>query len=146
MVTLVYGNIFDSAMLTIVNPVNCVGVMGKGLALQYKLRYPEMFTDYRRKCAIGILRPGKPYLYRLDNGASILNFPTKLHWRDHSRLIDIENGLDCLITNYRKWGITSIAVPPLGCGCGGLNWNEVRKLMTDRLNQLEIPVEIYSKA
>lgn len=143
MLTLVHGNIFNSRMQTIVNTVNCVGVMGKGLALQYKLRYPDMFNDYRRKCTAGVIRPGNPDLYRLNNGVSILNFPTKRHWHDRSHMKDIEDGLNALIANYRNWSITSIAVPPLGCGCGGLNWSQVKKLMIDKLEQLEIPVEIY---
>lgn len=143
MIKKLYGNLFESRMETLVNTVNCVGVMGKGIALQFKLRYPEMFHDYKVRCTAGFVVPGEPYLYRDSAGKSILNFPTKRHWRDDSLITDIETGLDCFVQHYREWGITSVAFPPLGCGCGGLSWTQVENLMTRKLSAITIPVEIY---
>ncbi len=142
MIKKLYGNLFDSRMETLVNTVNCVGVMSKGIALQFKLRYPEMFHDYKAKCAAGSLLPGEPYLYRDTTGKSILNFPTRRHWRDDSRIVDIESGLDCFVQHYREWGIVSIAFPPLGSD-GGLPWAQVENLMTEKLSVITIPIEIY---
>ena len=142
MIKKLYGNLFDSRMETLVNTVNCVGVMGKGIALQFKLRYPEMFHDYKIRCTAGSVLPGEPYLYRDTTEKSILNFPTKRHWRDDSRITDIEFGLDYFVQHYREWEITSIAFPPLECD-GGLSWAQVENLMTEKLSAITIPVEIY---
>lgn len=142
MIKKLYGNLFDSRMEILVNTVNCVGVMDKGIALQFKLRYPEMFHDYKIRCAAGFVVSGEPYLYRDTTEKSILNFPTKRHWRDDSRITDIEFGLECFVQYYREWEITSIAFPPLGCD-GGLPWAQVENLMTEKLSAITIPVEIY---
>lgn len=137
------GDIFESKCSTIVNTVNCVGVMGKGIALEFKNRYPEMFSDYVKKCKTGSLKTGVPYVY--DNGdVKILNFPTKNHWRSPSRLSFVVEGLDWFIDNYDRYGITSIAFPPLGCGNGGLTWDVVGPIMYQKLRALPIEIEIFA--
>jgi O-acetyl-ADP-ribose deacetylase (regulator of RNase III)/uncharacterized protein YwgA len=138
------GNLFDSGAQTLVNTVNCVGVMGKGVAEQFKLRFPAMFEDYKGRSDRKAVRLGEPYLYRDQSGARIINFPTKDHWRSPSRLADIERGLDYLAAHASQWGITSIALPPLGCGNGGLEWSEVGPLIYRKLCELPIDVEVYA--
>jgi len=138
------GNLFDSRAQTLVNTVNCVGVMGKGIALEFKRRYPEMFRDYQRRCAKGEVRLGRPYLYRQLTGPWILLFPTKDHWRSVARLENIVAGLEYLKAHYREWGIASLAVPPLGCGQGGLDWSIVGPTLFNHLQELHIPVELYA--
>ncbi|MGN0374928.1 MAG: macro domain-containing protein, partial [Butyrivibrio sp.] len=137
------GNIFDSTCSTIVNTVNCVGVMGKGIALEFKKKYPEMFMEYVLKCDRGEVKPGTPYFYK-DNEISILNFPTKDHWRSPSRLSYVIDGLNWFVENYEKYCIESIAFPPLGCGNGGLTWNVVGPIMYQKLSKLPIDIEIYA--
>ena len=137
-----YGNLFDSTCSTLVNTVNCVGVMGKGIALEFRKRYPDMFSDYVLKCKSGELKPGRPYLYNKGN-IGILNFPTKTHWREPSELSYIISGLDWFIANYEINNISSIAFPALGCGNGGLPWNEVSQIMQEKLSSLPIEIEIY---
>ncbi len=137
------GNIFESNCTTIVNTINCVGVMGKGIALEFKKRYPDMFMDYVQKCDKGEIRPGEPYVFQ-NGEISILNFPTKDHWRSPSRLSYVEDGLDWFVENYGKYDIHSIAFPPLGCGNGGLSWDVVGPVMYQKLNGLPINIEIYA--
>jgi len=138
------GDIFASKAQTVVNTVNCVGVMGKGVAFEFKKRFPEMFADYAVRCERGQVRLGEPYLYQDRSGARIVNFPTKSHWRAASRFADIERGLDYLAAHTTEWGITSVAFPPLGCGNGGLEWAEVGPLLYANLHQLDIAVEVYA--
>lgn len=138
------GNIFESKCNTIVNTVNCVGEMGKGIAFEFKKRYPDMYLDYVQKCHDKVVQLGKPYLYENMVGKSILNFPTKNHWRSPSKLSYIIEGLDWFINNYERLGIKSIAFPPLGCGNGGLTWNIVRPIMYQKLCNLPIEIEIYA--
>lgn len=138
------GDLFASRAQTLVNTVNCVGVMGKGVALEFKKRFPAMFQDYVRRCEQKAVRIGEPYLYRDITGTLILNFPTKNHWRSPSRLKDIERGLDYLAAHSAEWGITSIAMPPLGCGNGGLEWGDVGPLIYRKLHRLPIDVEVYA--
>lgn len=138
------GDMFESQAQTLVNTVNCVGVMGKGVAEVFKKRYPSMFDDYKRRCEEKTVRLGRPYLYRDLSGVTIINFPTKDHWRSPSRLVDIEQGLDYFVSHFAEWGITSIAMPPLGCGNGGLEWSEVGPLIHRKLHQLPIDVELYA--
>lgn len=138
------GDIFESKCLTIVNTVNCVGVMGKGIALEFKKRYPEMFMDYVNKCDSGQVKTGTPYVFDNGDGMKILNFPTKDHWRSPSRLSFVIEGLDWFLENYEKYGITSIAFPPLGCGNGGLAWEIVGPIMYQKLKNLPIEIEIYA--
>jgi O-acetyl-ADP-ribose deacetylase (regulator of RNase III)/uncharacterized protein YwgA len=138
------GDLFGSQAQTLVNTVNCVGVMGKGVAQEFKRRYPEMFADYVERCQRGQVRLGEPYLYRDLAGVCIVNFPTKDHWRSPSRLADIVHGLDYFIRHCGEWGINSVAFPPLGCGNGGLEWQEVGPLMYGKLRQLDIPIEVFA--
>src|SRR5262245_30938499 len=144
MVAVKIGYLFDSDAQTLVNTVNCVGVMGKGVALEFKNRFPDMYSDYLEKCKAGQVRLGKPYLFRRIVPPWILNFPTKDHWRSVSRLQDIEDGLRHLLAHYLEWGITSLAVPPLGCGQGQLEWRVVGPTLYRYLNQMDIPVELYA--
>jgi len=138
------GNLFSSEAQTLVNTVNCVGVMGKGVAAEFKKRFPSMFTDYAGRCARGEVQIGKPYVYRELSGPVILNFPTKQHWRAASRLADVVAGLDYLAEHYKAWELTSLAMPPLGCGNGGLAWEQVAPLIYQKLAHLDLDVELYA--
>lgn len=130
-------NIFDSPLQAIVNPVNCRGVMGKGLAKQFKQRYPAMFQDYKQRCASGQMKLGQPYIYKdSPDGKWIINFPTKDHWNDKSRLEDLEQGLRCLVEKLSEWKVTSLAVPALGCMNGGLKYEDVLPLLKKYLSSL----------
>lgn len=133
----------DSTAQTLVNTVNCVGVMGKGIALEFKRRYPAMFKEYVSMCERGLVNPGVPFCFN-GGGHQILNFPTKNHWKARSRIDDIERGLKHLRARYRDWNIESIAVPPLGCGNGGLDWADVRVLIEKYLGDLPIDVFVYA--
>jgi O-acetyl-ADP-ribose deacetylase (regulator of RNase III)/uncharacterized protein YwgA len=144
MIKSLIGDLFTSKMQTLVNTVNCVGIMGKGIAEIFKKKYPQMFADYVERCNRGEVRLGEPYLYTDLAGASIVNFPTKGHWRAATKLSDVERGLDYFVQHYRSWGITSVAFPPLGCGNGGLEWATVGPLMYFKLKGLTIPVELYA--
>lgn len=143
------GNIFDSKCQTLVNPVNCVGVMGTGLALKFKYEFlPDMYREYRTRCALGLLKPGKCYLWRDriltgENVKSVLIFPTKDHFRNPSRLEWIIKGLEYIEWNYQGWEIKSIAFPALGCGLGGLMWKDVKPIMLECLSRMHLPIEIY---
>lgn len=138
------GNIFDSKCMTLVNTVNCVGVMGKGIAKEFKERYPQMFKEYLILCKDGKIKPGKPYYFHDLTGTSIINFPTKDHWRSPSKFSYIIDGLTWFRNSYRDLGITSVAFPPLGCGNGGLNWDDVGPYMYKMLYDLPIEIEIYA--
>lgn len=143
-VKVLIGDIFKSKAQTLVNTVNCVGIMGKGLALEFKKRFPDMFKDYESRCRKSDVQLGKPYLYKLLIPPWILLFPTKDHWRSVTNIKDIKEGLNYLETNYRNWGITSLAVPPLGCGLGQLDWKIVGRTLYRHLAKLDIPVELYA--
>jgi len=136
------GDIFDSKAHVIVNTVNCEGVMGKGLALAFKEKYPAMFATYQQDCKTRKLRIGRPTLYKASI-PWILNFPTKDHWRPPSKLEYLEKGLEYLVANYQKAGIQSIAFPKLGAQNGKLSWDDVGPLMAKHLSQLDIDVYIY---
>lgn len=138
------GDILKSKAQTIVNTVNCVGVMGKGIALEFRKRFPDMFRDYEQRCERGEVRLGEPYLYKTLFGQQIVNFPTKEHWKSVSKIRDIEEGLDYLLKHHEQWGITSIAIPPLGCGNGQLEWKVVGPLIYNTAKQMGIPVEVYA--
>lgn len=144
MVIVKIGDLFEGDAATLVNTVNCVGVMGKGIAQEFKKRYPEMFLDYQARCKNNEVKAGVPYLYKDLAGTSILNFPTKNHWRSPALLEDVIKGLDIFISQYKEWGIESISFPPLGCGNGGLDWEIVGPIMYQKLSQLDINVEIYA--
>lgn len=137
------GDLLTSRAQTLVNTVNCVGVMGKGIAAAFKKRFPQMFDDYVAHCERGEVQLGRPYLWRGD-AVWVLNFPTKGHWRAVSRLKDIEQGLEFLAAHYEDWGIRSLAVPPLGCGHGGLDWSVVGPTLHRHLDRLTIPVALYA--
>jgi O-acetyl-ADP-ribose deacetylase (regulator of RNase III)/uncharacterized protein YwgA len=138
------GDILKSKAQTLVNTVNCVGIMGKGIALEFKERFPEMFKDYEERCNRKEIRVGQPYLYKSLFGQQIVNFPTKEHWKSISKTSDIESGLNYLLAHYKDWGVTSIAIPPLGCGNGQLEWKVVGPLIYKMAKQMDIPVEIYA--
>lgn len=144
MIKVIIGNLFESKAQTLVNTVNCVGVMGKGIALEFKKRFPDMFEDYVLRCRRGEVRLGRPYLYKSLMPPWILNFPTKDHWRSVTKLDDIIKGLEYLLKHYRQWGLTSLAVPPLGCGHGQLEWRVVGPTLYRYLKTMEIPIELYA--
>jgi len=144
MVNVIMGDMFESKAQTLVNTVNCVGIMGKGVALEFKKRFPDMFEDYARRCEAKQVRLGRPYLFKRLLPPWILNFPTKDHWRSVSRLQDIVEGLRYLQYHYKEWGIVSLAVPPLGCGHGQLEWRVVGPTLYRYLKALDIPVELYA--
>lgn len=129
MIKLQKGDILQSDAQALVNAVNCVGIMGKGLALQFKKAFPENFEFYAQACERGKVHLGSMLVYDLNRTTGpryIINFPTKQHWRNQSRLEDIEAGLKDLVKTVCELHIQSIAIPPLGCGLGGLKWSDVR--------------------
>jgi len=136
------GDLFEAKTQTIVNTVNCKGVMGKGLALEFKKRFPTMFLEYKKLYLEGKLIIGELHLYK-DKDYWILNFPTKNHWKSPSKLEYIEKGLKTFSEKYKEWGITSIAFPQLGCNLGGLDWSEVKPLMEKYLSSLDIDIIIF---
>ncbi|HEU5406835.1 MAG TPA: macro domain-containing protein [Nitrospira sp.] len=138
------GDILKSKAKTLINTVNCVGVMGKGIALEFKNRFPDMYEDYVRRCQHGEVKPGIPYLYKTLYPPQIINFPTKDHWKSISKLSDIERGLRYLIEHYREWGVTSLAIPPLGCGNGQLEWRAIGPLIYRYAREMAIPIELYA--
>ena len=141
MITYVKLDLFQSPAHVIVNTVNTVGVMGKGIAKTFKEVYPEMFKEYQKLCEKKLLAVGKLWIYKTSN-KWVLNFPTKKHWRSPSKIEYIEAGLKKFVQYYEEKGIDSIAFPPLGCGNGGLNWeHEVKPLMEKYLKDL--PIDIY---
>jgi O-acetyl-ADP-ribose deacetylase (regulator of RNase III) len=137
------GNIFSSKMQTIVNTVNCVGIMGKGIALVFKLRYPSMFNEYQNLCKSKDIKIGKVWLYKETGLRGVLNFPTKFHWKYDSKPIYLEKGLQNFLEIYKENNITSIAFPLLGAHNGGLDPLFVKQLMTNQLSKCDIPIEIY---
>ena len=142
--TIINGNIFNTKAQTIVNTVNCVGVMGKGIALVFKLRYPHMFDIYKQHCAAHLIDIGKLWLYKGENDAPwVLNFPTKTHWKLPSEYSYIESGLQKFVDSYKEKGITSVAFPLVGANNGGLDSNVVLDIMVSYLKKCDIPVEIY---
>ena len=138
------ADIFQSKVQTLINTVNCVGVMGKGIALEFKERFPQMYEDYIHRCERKEVRLGEPYLFQSLILPQIINFPTKDHWKSLSRIEDIEQGLKYLLVHYKEWGITSLAIPPLGCGNGQLEWRMVGPLIYKYVKQMGIPVEMYA--
>ena len=141
------GNILKENTEALVNTVNCVGVMGRGLALQFKKSFPDNFKAYTAACKRGQVKPGRMFAFetgQLTNPRYIINFPTKRHWRELSRIEDIESGLSALVEEIRKRKIRSIAIPPLGCGLGGLNWQQVHLRIEAALRMLnDVQVVVY---
>jgi O-acetyl-ADP-ribose deacetylase (regulator of RNase III) len=142
-VVLVTGSLFDSKLQTITNTINCVGAMGKGIALEFKNRFPKLDQDYRQRCAQRKVVTGKPYVF-YSYSQQILQFPTKNHWRNPSQIEFIIEGLQYLVEHKKELNITSLAIPALGCNNGGLQWKTVYPIMVHYLEKLEIPVEIYA--
>jgi O-acetyl-ADP-ribose deacetylase (regulator of RNase III) len=141
------GNILDSPAEALVNTVNCVGVMGRGIALQFKAAFPKNFTAYAAACDRGEVQPGRMFVFDLQQLTSpryIINFPTKRHWRGKSRIEDIESGLHALSQEIRERKIKSIAIPPLGSGLGGLDWKSVRPLIERALAPLsDVSITVF---
>jgi O-acetyl-ADP-ribose deacetylase (regulator of RNase III) len=143
----VEGNLFESGAPVLVNPVNCVGASGKGLALEFKRRFPEMEKSYRAFCRRGEMRPGRLHLWRNPPRChSVVCFPTKRHWRDRSRIEDIEAGLAALRDLCLGEDLGWVALPRLGCGLGGLSWDVVGPLVDHYLGRLPEPVKVYRPA
>jgi len=139
MVELTQGDILLAEAEALVNTVNCVGIMGRGIALQFRKAFPENFKTYEAACKRGEVRPGNMLVFEtglLAGPRYVINFPTKRHWKGKSRLKDIDDGLRALVKEIRDRGIRSVAVPPLGCGLGGLDWNVVRPRITEAFGEL----------
>lgn len=144
------GDMFSTNSDAIVNTVNCVGVMGKGVALEFKRKWPENYKFYKRACDKRELRPGKVLtfdrggIFESEPPRYLINFPTKDHWRAKSKIEYIESGLDALVIEIKKLSIKSIALPPLGCGNGGLDWKIVKPLIINKLSVLDnVRIELY---
>src|SRR5215208_2801766 len=150
MVELTRGDILKADAEALVNTVNCVGIMGRGIALQFRKAFPENFSAYKALCDREGLQPGMMMVYdleRLSNPRFVINFPTKRHWKGKSRLEDIEAGLKALVREVRARGILSIAIPPLGCGLGGLDWHVVRPRIEEAFRGLpEVKVLLFEPA
>lgn len=142
MITFRRTSLLDSPAQTLVNTVNCVGVMGKGLAKAFRDREPEMFKRYKSVCDEKLLEPGKLWLWR-GTKSWVLNFPTKIHWRNPSKIEWVEAGLEKFVGAYKEQEIREVSFPRLGCGNGGLAWQDVRPLMEDYLSRVDIPVYIH---
>lgn len=142
-----HGNLLDADVDALVNTVNTVGVMGKGIALQFRRRFPDMFTVYERAAKQREIQLGRMHVWEtgaLSGPRFVINFPTKGHWRSRSRVVDVETGLNDLTRLVGELGITSIAVPPLGCGNGGLDWQQVRPLITSAFERLPaVDVQLF---
>jgi len=147
MINFTTGDILNADVEALVNTVNCVGIMGRGIALQFKNAFPENFEAYEKACALEQVQPGRMFVYKtnaLTNPHYIINFPTKRHWKGKSRMEDIESGLVALVAAIRERNIGSIAIPPLGSGLGGLDWNDVKPRIIDAFNALpQVNVKIY---
>lgn len=147
MIQIARGNLLNAEVDALVNTVNCDGYMGKGIALQFKQAFPANFKAYEAACAHGEMVPGRMFIH--DNGGLvnprwIINFPTKRHWRNKSRIEDIASGLRALVADVQRLGIRSIAVPPLGCGLGGLDWADVRPMIEQAFAPLtDVAVHLY---
>jgi len=150
MIEITRGDILAADVEALVNTVNCVGVMGRGIALQVKNAFPDNFKAYEAVCHAGEMQPGRMFVFetgQFTNPRYIINFPTKRHWRGNSRLADIESGLTALVQEVKRLGIRSIAVPPLGCGLGGLDWADVRPRIEDALAEVpEVRVLLFEPA
>ncbi|HHX8289294.1 TPA: type II toxin-antitoxin system antitoxin DNA ADP-ribosyl glycohydrolase DarG [Vibrio diabolicus] len=147
MIEITRGDILRADAEAIVNTVNCVGVMGRGIALQFKKAWPENFKVYAAACKSKDVQPGKMFIFetgQLANPRFIINFPTKRHWRGASRIEDIESGLAALVEDIKRLGIESIAIPPLGAGLGGLDWLLVREKIEAAMKPLsDVQVLLY---
>ena len=147
MIEITQGDILRADAEALVNTVNCVGIMGRGIALQFRKAFPANFKAYEAACKAHQVRPGKMFIHDLNhlyNPRFIINFPTKRHWKSNSRIEDIKSGLTDLISIIQQHQIRSVAIPPLGCGLGGLNWEEVRPLMIETFQSVpEVDVLLF---
>ncbi len=147
MIEIKQGDILKADAEALVNTVNCVGVMGRGIALQFKKAFPDNYRKYKAVCDRKGLQPGAMFVHRRDNLFNpkyVINFPTKRHWKGKSRMEDIETGLQTLVEEVRSRNIRSIAIPPLGCGLGGLPWNAVRRRIEAAFQELpDVQVLLY---
>ncbi len=145
-----HGNLLEAEAEALVNTVNCAGYMGKGIALQFKQAFPENFRAYQKLCFEHAFHPGQMFVFQtgfLKNPKYVINFPTKRHWKGNAKIEDIKSGLVALRREVERLGIKSIAVPPLGCGLGGLDWNQVRPLIEDAFANLpDVHVLLYGPA
>ncbi len=149
MIELTQGDILRADADAIVNTVNCVGFMGRGIAAQFKRAYPANFRAYEAACKRGEVQPGRMLVFSISEMPArwIVNFPTKRHWRANSRIEDIKSGLVALIGEVRQRNIRSIAVPPLGCGLGGLDWADVKPLIVQFFAEVpDVRVLLYEPA
>ncbi|GGN94270.1 macro domain-containing protein [Nocardia rhizosphaerihabitans] len=140
------GDLLASDAEALVNAVNTVGVMGKGIALQFKQTYPDMFREYAKASRAGDLHIGRMFVWQTGSTTGprlVINYPTKRHWRSASRLEDVTAGLPALIETIEQYKIRSIAIPALGCGYGGLEWEDVGPPIREALDQLAQAVEIW---
>jgi O-acetyl-ADP-ribose deacetylase (regulator of RNase III) len=134
MIEIRQGNLLAEPAEALVNTVNCVGVMGKGIALQFKQAFPDVFKQYKKACDAGEVQPGKMFTVLTGEFLEpqyIINFPTKRHWKGSSRLDDVRSGLVALVAEVERLEIKSIAIPPLGCGNGGLDWAVVKPMIIE---------------
>jgi O-acetyl-ADP-ribose deacetylase (regulator of RNase III) len=142
------GNLLDADVQALVNTVNTVGIMGKGIALQFKKAFPENFSAYAKACKRGEVQLGRMFIHdlgRLQDPRFIINFPTKGHWRGRSKLKDIESGLESLVMDVKRLRIKSLAIPPLGCGHGGLAWDDVLPMIERTFESLpEVRVAVFA--
>ena len=142
MIHIARTNIFTSPARALVNPVNTVGVMGRGLAAEFKQRYPGHYAAYARACRNGALVPGRVFCHE-ERGKLIVCLPTKRHWRERSRLSYIKGGVAALAAELTRREMDSVAVPALGCGLGQLSWKSVRPVIEAGLSDLAEGVEVY---
>ena len=138
------GNIFDSNAQALVNPVNCRGVMGAGLAKQFANRYPRLLKEYKEDCAAGLVKLGEVKLYWMDDGKIVVNLPTKDHWQEKSDLDMVVKGLADLNAALYDFGIESVAIPPVGAGLGGLEWEVVNEAIINNISKDGLIVYLYS--
>lgn len=147
MIRYVQGDILEAQAEALVNTVNCVGVMGRGIALQFKRAFPSNYKVYAAACKRGEVQPGRMLVFEtgeLTGPRYIINFPTKVHWRGKSRIEHIESGLEALVAEIQARDIRSIAIPPLGSGLGGLDWTEVHPLIDRAMSEVpDVEVEVY---
>lgn len=150
MIKITRGNLLEADAEALVNTVNCVGHMGKGIALQFKKAFPENFRVYHQACRAKEVQPGRMFVFAtgsMVNPKYIINFPTKRHWRGKSRVEDIQAGLEDLVETVGRYRIVSLAVPPLGCGLGGLDWDEVRPMIERAFAELpDVQVALFEPA
>lgn len=149
MINIAHGNLLKADVDALVNTVNTEGVMGKGIALQFKRAYPRVYEDYRADCKAGLVEIGKMHVVELGSLGGgpkwVINFPTKGHWKSRSKLKDIRSGLVALAETVQRLGIQSIAIPPLGCGHGGLLWSDVEPMIREALGPIaSLRVELYA--